>query len=137
MIGGLGTHPHDADHIALHVANTVLGGTFTARLMNEIRSKRKRSYGAYSNLPYDRHRQAFSMWIPKATDAAECIKVELSLLRAWWEKGITARELAWAKRYLVRSHAFSVDTPLQRVGLAPTACLRSARRAITSATSSA
>lgn len=124
LIGGLGTHPHDADHIALHVANTVLGGTFTARLMNEIRSKRGWSYGAYSNLPYDRHRQAFSMWtFPKATDAAECIKVELSLLRAWWEKGITARELAWAKRYLVRSHAFSVDTATKRVGLALDALL--------------
>ncbi|MBK7586583.1 MAG: insulinase family protein [Myxococcales bacterium] len=118
LIGGLGTHPKDADHIALHVANTVFGGTFTARLMKEIRSKRGWSYGAYSSLPIDRHRQAFSLWtFPKASDAEACIKVELGLLRAWWEKGITERELSWAKRYLVRSHAFSVDTPSKRVGL--------------------
>lgn len=118
LIGGLGTHPKDADHIALHVANTVFGGTFTARLMKEIRSKRGWSYGAYSSLPIDRHRQAFSLWtFPKASDAESCIKVELGLLRAWWEKGITERELSWAKRYLVRSHAFSVDTPSKRVGL--------------------
>lgn len=119
LIGGLGTHPRDPDHIALHVANTVLGGTFTARLMKEIRSKRGWSYGAYSSLPFDRHRQAFSLWtFPKASDAAACIGVELELLRAWWEKGITKRELAWAKRYLTRSHAFALDTATKRVGLA-------------------
>lgn len=119
LIGGLGTHPRDPDHIALHVANTVLGGTFTARLMKEIRSKRGWSYGAYSSLPFDRRRQAFSLWtFPKASDAAACIGVELELLRLWWEQGITKRELAWAKRYLTRSHAFALDTATKRVGLA-------------------
>lgn len=119
LIGGLGSHPRDPDHIALHVANTVLGGTFTARLMKEVRSKRGWSYGAYSSLPYDRHRQAFSMWtFPKASDAAACIQLELELLAAWCEKGITARELAGAKRYLTRSHAFAIDTATKRVGLA-------------------
>jgi zinc protease len=117
LIGCLGTHPHDADHIALHVGNTILGGTFTARLMNEVRSKRGWSYGAYSNLPYDRHRRGFSLWtFPKAADAAPCITLELELLRKWWDEGITSKELAWAQRYLVRSHAFAIDTPSKRVG---------------------
>ena len=119
LIGGRGTHAHDADHTALHVANTVFGGTFTARMTEEIRSKRGWSYGAYSSLPYDRHRQAFSMWtFPKASDAADCIRLQLEMLAAWREKGITAEELDWAKRYLVRSHAFSVDTAGKRVSLA-------------------
>lgn len=118
LIGTRGTHPSDPDHIALHVANTVFGGTFTARLMKEIRSKRGWSYGAYSNLPYDRRRQAFSLWtFPKATDAAACIRVELELLEKWRSAGITKRELQWAKRYLVRSHAFAIDTASKRVGL--------------------
>lgn len=119
LIGGLGTHPHDEDHFALHVANTVFGGTFTARMTQEIRAKRGWSYGAYSSLPHDRRRQSFSMWtFPKATDAAACIALELELLRAWREQGITKRELSWAKRYLVRSHAFAIDTAAKRVGLA-------------------
>ena len=29
-IAGLGSHPRDADHMPLHVANTIFGGTFTA-----------------------------------------------------------------------------------------------------------
>ncbi len=118
LIGCLGSHPADDDHVALHVANTVFGGTFTARMTREIRSKRGWSYGAYSSLPYDRRRRAFTMWtFPKATDAAPCIRLELELLEKFWNKGITARELSWAKRYLVRSHCFAVDTASKRVGM--------------------
>jgi zinc protease len=117
LIGCLGTHPRDPDHIALHVGSTIFGGTFTARLMNEVRSKRGWSYGAYSSLPYDRHRRGFSLWtFPKAADAAPCIELELELLKKWWEDGVTAKELAWAQRYLVRSHAFAIDTASKRVG---------------------
>ena len=46
LIGGLGTSAHDADHVPLIVANAVFGGTFTSRLMQEVRSKRGWSYGA-------------------------------------------------------------------------------------------
>jgi zinc protease len=117
LIGCLGTHPHDEDHVALHVGNTIFGGTFTARLMNEVRSKRGWSYGAYSSLPYDRHRRGFSLWtFPKAADAAPCIALQLELLKKWWDDGVTAKELAWAQRYLARSHAFAIDTPSKRVG---------------------
>ncbi len=119
LIGGLGSHPSDPDHMALVVANTAFGGTFTARLMKEVRVKRGWSYGAYSSLPYDRRRQAFSLWtFPKASDAPACIALELDMLRAFREKGVTSGEFSWARRYLVRSHAFSLDTAAKRVGLA-------------------
>lgn len=119
FIGGLGTHPHDNDHLALQIANTVFGGTFTARLSEEIRVKRGWSYGAYASLPYGRGRQPFSMWtFPKAADAAACIALELELLERWRERGITKKELGAAKRYLDRSQAFAVDTASKRVGLA-------------------
>lgn len=118
LIGGLGTHPSDADHFALLVANTVFGGTFTARLTQEVRAKRGWSYGAYSSLGYDRRRQAFSMWtFPKAEDAAPCMALELEMLKDWWQRGISADELNWAKRYLAQSQAFSCDTAAKRLGL--------------------
>ncbi|MDQ2644120.1 MAG: insulinase family protein [Myxococcota bacterium] len=118
LIGGLGTQAHDPDHTALLVGNTIFGGTFTARLTDEVRSKRGWSYGAYSSLPFDRRRQAFSMWtFPKADDAAACIELELGMLRALREKGVTKKELTAAKRYLTRSHAFAIDTASKRVGL--------------------
>jgi zinc protease len=116
LIGGMGTHPRDADHVALHVANTVFGGTFTSRLMREVRSKRGWSYGAYANLPIDVCREGFSLWThPAATDAAKCVALELELLGTWRDKGITPRELSFAQRYLTRSHAFEIDTATKRV----------------------
>lgn len=118
LIGGLGTHPKDADHTALYVANTIFGGTFTARLTQEVRAKRGWSYGAYSSLPFDRQRHAFSLWtFPKAEDAGPCIALQLEMLRALRERGVTRTELARAKKYLCRSHAFSVDTASKRVSL--------------------
>ncbi|HYQ15230.1 MAG TPA: insulinase family protein, partial [Polyangiaceae bacterium] len=80
--------------------------------------KRGWSYGAYSSLPIDRRRQAFSMWtFPKAEDAAPCIELQLKMLHDLRSQGITKKELAWAKKYLVRSHAFALDTASKRVGL--------------------
>jgi zinc protease len=119
LIGGLGSHPADPDHFALALANTAFGGTFTARLMQEVRVKRGWSYGAYSSIPYDRRRQAYSLWtFPKASDAAACIALELELLHGLREGGITNGELGWARRYLLRSHAFAIDTAAKRAGLA-------------------
>lgn len=116
LIGTLGTHAHDPDHTALHVANTIFGGTFTARLTREVRSKRGWSYGAYSTLAVDRRRQALALWtFPKTEDAGPCITLELELLEAWRERGVTEEEVASAKSYLTKSHAFAVDTASKRV----------------------
>lgn len=119
LIGCLGSHTRDEDHVALLVGNTIFGGTFTARMTQEVRSKRGWSYGAYSNVPFDRQRQTFTMWtFPKADDAAPCLKLELDMLHDLREKGVTKQELSWAKRYLIRSHCFAIDTAAKRVGLA-------------------
>jgi len=116
VIGQLGTSPHDADHIPLTVANAIFGGTFTSRLMREVRSKRGWSYGASSRLGIDRQRHSFAMvTFPAATDAAACIALQLELFTDLLEKGITARELAFIKRYLARSFAFEVDTASKRL----------------------
>lgn len=116
LIGGMGTSARDADHVPLTVANAVFGGTFTSRLMREVRSKRGWSYGASSRLSIDRQRQAFVMWtFPAANDAGPCIELELSLLEAFVEKGITPSEARFAKKYLERSYAFDVDTASKRL----------------------
>jgi zinc protease len=116
VVGGLGTHAHDPDHVDLLVANHVFGGSFTSRLMQEIRAKRGWSYGASSRAGFDRRREAFTMWTaPAATDAAACLALELELLEAWVERGVTEEELVATKNNLRRSHAFEVDTARKRV----------------------
>lgn len=116
VIGGLGTDAHDADHFPLFVANTAFGGTFTSRLMQEVRAKRGWSYGASSRVGFDRRRDAFTMWTaPAATDAPACLALELELFHTFRGDGVTGDELEFVKRYLVRSHAFDIDTARKRV----------------------
>jgi len=118
LVGTMGTSTHDDDHVALVVANAVFGGTFTSRLMKEVRSKRGWSYGASARTVVDRRRQAWVMWtFPAAEDAAACLKLTLELMGTWVEKGVTPREVAFIERYLVRS-------PRSRWTPRPSACTR-------------
>jgi zinc protease len=116
LVATLGTSPHDDDHVPLIVGNAVFGGTFTSRLMKEIRSKRGWSYGASARTGVDRRRQSWVMWtFPSAEDAAPCLTLSLELLDAWIRGGVTPREIAFIQRYLVRSHAFEIDTATKRL----------------------
>jgi zinc protease len=117
LIGTLGARARDPDLIPLLVGNTVFGGTFTARLMKEIRSRRGWSYGTGSRFSKDRQRDLWSMWsFPAARDAAACIKLQMSMLEKLVDRGISERELRFARRYLIKSYAFDIDTPAKRVG---------------------
>ncbi len=116
MIGRLGTSPHDADHTPLSVANTIFGGTFTSRMMREVRSKRGWSYGAGSSLAVDKCRHEFTMSTsPAAKDAAACLALELSLLERLVADGIKDSELKFTKGYIKRSYAFERDTAAKRL----------------------
>jgi zinc protease len=117
LIGTLGTLPHDPDHFPLVAATAVFGGTFTSRMMREIRSKRGWSYGTSARLSIERRRHAFTMGaFPAQADCAPCIELELKLLEDWTSEGITQKELGFIKNYLVRSHAFEIDTAPKRLG---------------------
>jgi zinc protease len=116
LVGTLGTSPFDDDHVSLTVANAVFGGTFTSRLMKEIRSKRGWSYGASSRAGIDRRRHSWVLWtFPAAADAGPCLELSLSLLDTWVRDGVTQREVAFIQRYLIRSHAFDIDTATKRL----------------------
>lgn len=116
VIAGLGSRPCDADHTALMVANAAFGGTFSARLMQEVRVKRGWSYGASSQLRSDRVRDAFSLWTaPASGDTVPCIDLQLQMLDSWYEAGIDDEELRFCADYLRRSFAFEIDTPKKRL----------------------
>lgn len=117
LIGTLGTRAQDEDHFSLVCATAVFGGTFTSRMMREIRSKRGWSYGTSARLSIERRRHAFLMSaFPAANDCPPCISLELDMLEKFVSDGVTPRELSFIKNYLVRSHAFEIDTAPKRLG---------------------
>jgi len=114
-LGTLGAHPHDDDLTPLQVGTAVLGGTFTSRLMQEVRVERGWSYGAYARLGLDRHRELFTLWAaPAADDAPGCLSLLVELLEGWCNDGVTTEELSFVKRYLRRSNVFEIDTAHKR-----------------------
>lgn len=116
FVGALGTRLADPLFYPLLVANTAFGGTFTSRLVHEVRSERGWSYSASARLGADREREAWTVYThPSMENAVDCIALELELIERFVEAGITAPELSSARDYLVKSHAFDRDTAAKRL----------------------
>ena len=116
LVGTRGSHPRDDDHVPLSVGVAVLGGTFTSRIVKEIRSKRGWSYSTSARISVERIRTSLVLSAqPGVADAGPCLALMLDLLRDWVERGITPRELASIRKYLVRSSVFDRDTAQKRM----------------------
>ncbi len=116
FVGTLGSRLRDPDFHTLLVANTAFGGTFSAPLVQEVRARRGFSYSASSRLGADREREAWTVFThPSAENVASCLELELRLVERFVQRGPSAQELRFAKSYLVKSHAFDLDTPQKRL----------------------
>ena len=118
VIGQLGPHWKDPHWLPLHVSTMAFGGTFTARLMDEVRVKRGLSYGASARLGNGRGQRALNAVVfPSAAQTAETVDLVLGLFEQWADKGLRPGELDFVKSYLQKSHAFTVQTADDRLGL--------------------
>ena len=109
---------HEPDFLALQVATTAFGGTFTARLMDEVRSKRGLSYGASARVGQGRGAKALVAHVfPSLEQTPETLELVLRLWRDWVADGVSEREVEFARGYLAKSFAFSVATPEDRLEL--------------------
>lgn len=116
LIGTLGSHARDPDHVAVCVANTAFGGLFTSRLTTEVRSKRGWSYGASSGFGQQPKRDLWTMrTAPADRDAKACIALQLDLLQELIDAPLKHRELRAAKDYLIKSLPFEEDTAGKRL----------------------
>lgn len=107
-------HP---DYFPLMTANTAFGGTFTARLMREIREKRGWSYGATSRVGVDRQTGSFTMgYAPATKDAIAAIRLGHHLLETFTADGPSAEELEFSKSYLSNAFPFRIETAAKRLG---------------------
>jgi len=116
LIGHPAPPPAHPDFLALHVACTAFGGTFTSRLMREVRVKRGWSYGVGFRAARSRGGHSFRL---RVFPAAEQTPDTLALVLGMWEEvvtgGLSDEEVEHARSYLEGSWAFEIDTPGERL----------------------
>jgi zinc protease len=118
-IGHLSTRYGVADTPAIAIAEAVLGGMFSSRLMQEIRVKRGWSYGAGCGLRRSRLPHWFEIWMAAGIDVAgPAVQLTLDLLADYAARGPTDDEVDFARSYLVGAMPFHVATARQRMQLA-------------------
>ncbi|HZI95487.1 MAG TPA: pitrilysin family protein [Patescibacteria group bacterium] len=111
-IGGLGIRRVDPDYAALQVANTILGGGFTSRLVEEIRVNRGLSYGVSSRFyPMLQTGPFMINTFTKNPTTLETIKVALEVEQKFLKEGPTAEELDKARKYLKGAFAIGHQAP--------------------------
>ena len=101
----------DGDYYVGTVANAVLGGSYSARLNEEIRIKRGLSYGASSSLMPLRDA---GMWLAAAQtknpSAAQVVELMLGEFKRLGDTRVSADELAARKATLIGSYGRSLET---------------------------
>lgn len=115
--GQVGVRMTDSNFFPLYLSNHVFGGgSFSARMMTEIRVKRGWSYGAYSYFRHGIRRRSFQAYtFPATKDTPATLSLIDGMLRDWKNKGITQEEYEFAKASLINSAGFSYNTPAKRV----------------------
>jgi predicted Zn-dependent peptidase len=101
---------------ALHVLNTILGGTMSSRLFQKVREERGLAYTVYSGL--NAFVDAGFLAIYAATSprtAHELVRLVLEELRALRDRGATAEELSMAKEHLKGSLMLALESTSSRM----------------------
>jgi zinc protease len=113
MFGHPAVRATDPDYLPLTVAFAAFGGHgMSSRLMEELRTKRGLAYGAYMTLGERRGVGAAAGWVLSGADkTVATLKLVLKLYVALMEKGLTADEVDFFKRFLAGSYASETDAP--------------------------
>jgi zinc protease len=111
-VGQVGIGYRDPDHFAGEVFDTVLGGTPSSRLYEEVRRKRGLSYGASSELRLPTQPGWFvASTFTKTESTVEAVGVVLDVLEAMDDKPVPAEELAQRKTYITGAFPLEIETP--------------------------
>ena len=100
------------DYYAAQIANAVLGGGFTSRLIDEIRVNRSLTYGIGSSFGAQQAGGTFGVsTFTKIETTRALLDATEGVLRKTAQQGITPAELQKVKGFLVGLYAVRVQTP--------------------------
>ncbi len=111
-LGHIGGLMSDPDYFALTVMNQILGGTFTGRLLRNVRSRQGLAYyvgGAYG--AHYSHPGVFSMKCQtKSESTVHAIRAMIDEIHKIRQEEVTDEELTIAKESYLNSFVFNFDT---------------------------
>jgi zinc protease len=111
-VGNTGIDIRNPDLVPLQVANTIFGGGFTSRLVEELRVKRSLTYGASSGFPASLLGGTYVIsTFTKNETITETIDVLLAEVARFRNKGCSKEEMVKAQNYLAGSFARSLQSP--------------------------
>lgn len=115
--GQIGPKLTDPDYFSYHVANHAFGGgSFSSRLMQEIRVKNGWSYGSNSAARFGTAARTWHVYLyPAAKDAAIALKTALQMVKDLKDKGLSQEEFNQSKQSLINGDGFGYNTPLKRM----------------------
>ena len=101
MIGGFGVSMSNPDQIQIDVINTILGGRFTAWLIEELRTNAGLTYSAWSRFAFYKSTGAFYIsTFTQTKNTEQAIDLALKTYNRLFEKGIDEATLKSAKNYV-------------------------------------
>lgn len=112
FLGNLSIKRTDEDFYALTVMNQVLGGGAAARLFSNLREDKGYTYGAYSNLITSKYPGMIFSSAEVRTEVTDgALKEFMHEIKRIRNEKVPSAELENAKRGLVGSFAFSLESP--------------------------
>jgi len=112
-MGHLGISKDSPDLYAIRIIDYILGGSFTSRLMMEIRTNQGLAYNVGSH--FDIGRRFTGSFIAetetKAESTAKAISLMQSIIAGMTKEQVTDQELNAAKEYIINSFMFGFTNP--------------------------
>jgi zinc protease len=112
-LGHLGIRKDHPGYYAVEVLNNLIGGSFTSRLVAEVRTAKGLAYAVAGGVGSDfDHPGVTSMWMTTKTETAgEGVAALLAEARGLTERPPTAEEVERARTALLSSFVFNFDSP--------------------------
>jgi zinc protease len=111
-VGAIGMARSDPDLLSSQVANTILGGGFTSRLIEELRVKRSLTYGASSTFLARRVGGDFRIHtFTKTPTTLETLQLALDVLADFRRGPLDPKLVAKAKTYMRGQFPLRLETP--------------------------